>query len=40
MQIAISNIADKFKFKFIRLFNAYGPEVLVRVTIKSDLIWT
>ena len=27
MRIAISNIADKFKLKFKRLFYAYGPEV-------------
>ena len=30
MRIAISNIADKFKLKFKRLFYAQGPEVNVR----------
>ena len=29
MRIAISNIIDKFKLKFKRLFYAYGPEVTV-----------
>ena len=36
MRIAISNIADKFKLKFKRLFYAYSPEVSIRVRTKLN----
>ena len=39
MRIAISNIADKFKLKFKRLFYAYGPEVW-RLSTPGEYILT
>ena len=37
MQIVISNIADKFKLKFKRLFYAWGLEMLI--VYVSDLFF-